>query len=279
MKNILVAVDATKLDLNTLDFACYLARLTNSKITAAFLENLVADKKPLLKNIQGKAYVEWDIDENSPEVIEKKKMIEDNILQFKEGCNKRSVSCIIHKEEGVPAAEMLEESRYADFIITDIATSFKKVAEGSPSHFVKDLLKQSECPVIIAPERFDGIDRIIFTYDGSSSAVFAMKQFTYLLAELSDKPVSIFHVDDKAELSTEEKQKLKGWLQNHYSAVGFETKAGDATYEMLAYLCLKKNVFIVMGAYGRSAVSRFFKHSRADVISKYISQPIFITHY
>ena len=57
MKNILVAVDATKLDLNTLDFACYLARLTNSKITAAFLENLVADKKPLLKNIQGKAYV------------------------------------------------------------------------------------------------------------------------------------------------------------------------------------------------------------------------------
>ena len=279
MKNILVAIDATRLDMTTIEFACYLAKLTNAKITGAFLENLIADRKPLLKNIQGKAYVEWDIDESSPKMIEKRKEIENNIRLFKEKCNNKGVTCIVHREKGIPAAEMVAESRFADIVVTDIATSFKKVFEGSPTHFVKDLLKDSECPVVIAPEHFDGIDGIVFTYDGSRSATFAIRQFTYLFPELYEKPVSVFHVNEKSELTPEQKQRIGGWLQNYYSIVGFEAKGGDATYEMLAYLCLKKNIFIVMGAYGRSAVSRFFKHSRADVIAKYISQPIFITHY
>ena len=171
MKNILLAIDATRLDLTTIEFACYLAHLTKAKVTGAFLENLVVDRKPLLKNIQGKAYVEWDIDEGSPELIEKRKQIENNIRQFKEACSRRSVNCIVYREKGIPAAEMVTESRFADIIVTDIATSFKKVFEGSPTHFVKDLLKDSECPVIIAPERFDGIDGIVFTYDGSRSAL------------------------------------------------------------------------------------------------------------
>lgn len=279
MENILLAIDATNLDMSALDFACYLGRLTHSKVTGVFLENLVDDEKPVLKTMHGSPYIDWEIDEKSPEMIEKRKKIETNIQYFKESCEKRSVNCSIHREEGVPASEMIEESRYADIIVTDAATSFKKVFEGTPTRFVKDLLKDAECPVIIAPERFDGIDQIVFAYDGSRSAAFAMKQFTYLFPELDDQKVTIFHVNDSAKWTAEEKRKLTGWLKNHYSAVSFETAGGDAGYELLAYLFRKKNVFIVMGAYGRSAFSRFFKHSRADILVKTITQPIFIAHY
>ena len=41
MEKILLAIDAHNPDKNTLEFACYLARLTKSKITGVFLENTV----------------------------------------------------------------------------------------------------------------------------------------------------------------------------------------------------------------------------------------------
>ena len=46
MQKILLAIDAVNINMPALDFACYIGRLTNSKITAVFLENLVADENP-----------------------------------------------------------------------------------------------------------------------------------------------------------------------------------------------------------------------------------------
>jgi nucleotide-binding universal stress UspA family protein len=279
MQNILIALDATDIDMQTLDFACYLGRLTRSKITGIFLENLVADNKPAFKRMHGATFVDWQVDETDPLFRQKKELIEANIALFTTACEKRGVRSSIHRNEGVPASEIIAESRFADLVVVDAATSFKKIFEGSPTHFVKDILKDAECPVIIAPESFEGIDEIVFTYDGSASSVFAMKQFTYLFTELDDKKVTVFHVNENAEWSAEEKHRLSGWLQSHYSIIGFQTAEGDASYEMLAYLLRKKNVFIVMGAYGRNAFSRYFKHSRADILVKTITQPMFIAHH
>ena len=79
MKRILLAIDATNPDKNSLDFACFLGRLTKSKVTGVFLENLIADEKPLLKGMQGSSYVDWGIDKNSNEYKAKMELIEKNI--------------------------------------------------------------------------------------------------------------------------------------------------------------------------------------------------------
>jgi nucleotide-binding universal stress UspA family protein len=279
MENILIALDATSIDMPAIDFACYLGNLTRSKVTGVFLENLVADEKPTFKRMHGVTFVDWQIDETDPSFKQKRELIENNIALFTAACEKRGVQCSIHRDEGVPASEIIAESRFADLLVVDAATSFKKVFEGSPTHFVKDILEDAECPVIVAPESFDGVDEIVFTYDGSASSVFAMKQFTYLFKELDDKKVTVFHVDENSEWDADEKRRISGWLQKHYSVIGFQTAQGDASYEMLAFLLRKKNVFIVMGAYGRSAFSRYFKHSHADILVKTITQPIFIAHH
>jgi nucleotide-binding universal stress UspA family protein len=279
MTNILLAVDATNIDISALDFACYLAKLHHSKLTAMFLENMVANEKPVIKKMHGARILEWDIDEESPEVKEKMTLIESNVKSFETACQNRGVNVSIHHADGVPADEIVAESRYADIVIVDAATSFRKKFEGTPTDFVKDVLKAAECPVIIAPETFEAIDEIIFTYDGSASSVFAMKQFTYLFPQLDDKKVTVLHVDEEEEWTEQERKHLGCWLQNHYSSIGFDTKKGDATYEMLAHLFLRRNVFIVMGAYGRNAISRYFKHSHADLLIRTITQPIFIAHH
>ena len=55
MEKILLAVDAINPDNNSLEFACYLGRLTKSKITGVFLENLPIEERPLLKKVLANA--------------------------------------------------------------------------------------------------------------------------------------------------------------------------------------------------------------------------------
>ncbi len=279
MEKILLAIDAVNLNMPALDFAGYIGRLTNSKITGVFLENLVADEKPVLKKAYGTRYVDWDIDESSPRYQDKRQLIEKNISFFKEACEKRSVKCNIHRDRGTPAHEIIAESRYADLIITDASTSFNKRYEGMPTEFVKDVLKETECPVIIAPENFDGIDEIIFAYDSSKSAAFAIKQFTYLLPEFDDRKVTVLQANKEGIWADHDKHNLREWLQNRYSVIGFEAVKGNAEDKLFDFFLKRKNAFLVMGAYGRNSVSRFFKPSHADLLIKTIAQPIFISHF
>jgi len=279
MERILLAVDATNLDMPALDFACYLGKLTHSKVTGIFFENLVPLQKLVVKSAEEGQYAEWELDENSAEYQTKKKLIEKNIALFKDACANRSVTCRVERYTGSPGGEIITESRFADLLIIDASASFNKRYEGAPTNFVKETLRNAECPVIIAPESFEGIDEIIFTYNETPQSVFAIKQFTNLLPQLKNTKVTIVQVNEEGEWRDEETGKFKEWLQDHYSSIHFEALKGDADSELLGFLLRRKNVFIVMGAYGRTSVSQFFKHSRADILIKTISQPIFISHY
>ena len=278
MEKILLAIDAINPDKNTLEFACYLGRLTKSKITGVFLENLAAEERSVLKQMQGMAYTDWEVDEKSDEHKVKIELIEKNISFFKEGCINREVSYSLHRDRGVPARELIEESRFADVLVVDAETSFNKRYEGTPTEFVRDILKKAECPVIISPERFDAIDEIIFTYNGSSSSLFAIKQFTYLFSQLHDKKVTIIQVNVAGEWQDPDKYKFKEWLKEHYTDLHFEALKGKTDTKLFDYLFKRKNMFLVMGAYGRNVLSGFFKRSHADLLIKTVTQPIFIAH-
>jgi len=278
MKRILLAIDALNPDKNSLEFACFLGRLHKSKVTGVFLENLIADKKPQLKVMQGYPYLDWAIDEDSDEYKAKMELIKKNIALFGEGCISREVGykSITAGEE--PAAELIEASRFADLLVVDAETSFSKRFEGPPTEFVKDVLKKAECPVIIAPEKFEAIDEIAFAYTNSASSVFAIKQFTYLFPELKDKRVRIIHVNKEGKWLTEEKNKLMEWLQNYYIDIHFEAMEGEPESSLFGTFLNSRNTFIVMGAYGRNSLSQFLKRSRADLLMNAITQPIFIAH-
>lgn len=279
MEKILLAIDAINPDKYALEFACYLGRLTKSKIIGVFLENLVAEERPVLNKMHGMPSVDWKLDERSDEHKAKVEEVERNISFFKEGCITGEVSYRVHRDRGVPVRELIGESRFADVLVVDAHTSFNKQYEGNPTEFVKDVLKKAECPVIIAPESFEGVDEIIFAYNGSASSVFAIKQFTYLFPQLHNKKVSIIQVNESGEWHGPDKYKFKEWLKEHYTDLHIEALKGETDVTLLTHLLTRKNVFLVMGAYGRNPLSQFFKHSPADLLIKTVSHPIFIAHF
>src|ERR1700737_3353494 len=151
MEKILLAIDAQQMNMNAVDFACYLARLTHSGLTGIFLENLSYDERPVLQSVEGLPFMECGRNNNLQRDQVKEIRTEENIRLFKESCGNRGVLPKIHRDRGVPVAEIVAESRFADIIVADAETSFTKSYEASPARFVKDILMEAECPVIIAP--------------------------------------------------------------------------------------------------------------------------------
>ena len=274
MEKILFISNGLELNTEALDFTCYLGRLTRSRITGVFLENLLEDAKPVLEKISGHSLSESE----NKAYEEKKQMIASNIKRFEEACARRSVRSMVREDFGIPPSEVLLESRYADLAVISPDTSFNSEIESLPSNFVKRFIEKSECPVVIAPQTFREINEIVFTYNGSASSVYAIKQFTYLFPALDDTRVTILGVNGK-DLSEKEKNQFRGWLQNHYNAIGFEILQGNPETELFKWLQTRKNAFITMGAYGRSMVSQFFRRSTAELLIKTLPQPIFITHF
>ncbi|MBS1603332.1 MAG: universal stress protein, partial [Bacteroidetes bacterium] len=234
MEKIMLALDAHQLNISTVDFACYIARLTRSKLTGVFLEGVNPEDYGYIPGSGDASYEDGGKDLTEQQVTK-------TIEQFRESCICRETSNLVHRDRGMPLSEVLEESRFADLIIVDPSTSFSRSDRGIPSGFVKDVLEGSECPVLVAPYSFSAIEEIILTYDGSESSVFAIKQFAHLFPGLTDKKVVVVSVRDLEGGSLEQQYKIKEWLKAHYPQAEFVVLNGNASDELFGYLIEKKN--------------------------------------
>jgi nucleotide-binding universal stress UspA family protein len=274
MEKILLAINPSQISMNAIDFACYIANLTRSRLTGIFLQQDTAVKQ--------RSEIGVVSDENAQVHTSRKAdtpSIDESIDIFREACQNRGVNCYVHFDSGSPIEELINETRFADILIAGPELSFLDKREGAPTAFVKELLSQSECPVIIAPYDFDSVEEVLFCYDGSASSVFAIRQFTYLFPEFSEKKAVVLQIVDDGKIMVTEKDKIRELLQMHYSSIGFHVLKGIPGEELFNHLVSKKNMFVVMGAFGRKMLSGFWKKSTANRLMQVVDLPIFVAHH
>jgi hypothetical protein len=199
---------------------------------------------------------------------------------FVKGCASHNVKPAVLVNKGEPIQEVLRESRYADLLILDPGTNFYGDEEQMPSHFTREILANSECPVLLAPEKATDVEEVVLCYDRSASSVYALKQFTYLLSEYKSKRVLLLEVKPfGTDDSDSDHQRILEWLWGHYENVAYKTLSGDGRDELFTYFFMKERKLVVMGSYGRSALSKLFRRSAADSLIRAVDLPIFITHF
>jgi nucleotide-binding universal stress UspA family protein len=279
MEKIVLVLDGSRLDMVTVDFACYIARLTHSRLTALFIENIKGEARPALKQLYSLPYVETITAGDLPENEERLSCCEKSEKSFCDACINRGVNFNVHRNQKASVKDIVTESRFADLIIVNPATSFEDQNEGAPSHFVKEILADAECPVIIAPYSFNGLGEILFTYDGSRSSVFAIKQFIHFFSGLCDKKATVLQIDRNKSAPFKENERIAELLQSHCSQISFQHLRGNPEDELFDYLLPKKNTLVVMGSFGRGLLSTLFSPSTSDLVVKNINLPIFIAHY
>jgi len=276
MKNILLIINPENLVESDIEFGCYLAKLSQSRLTGVFLENLPLVQIPTRKTVLGMPYVETMVATDLPDYEKKRIQIEDSISIFRNICSNKKVDSYIHVDKAMAVKEIINDSRFADFMIVNANTSFDGKSENVPTSFVVEVLSKSECPVVIAPDNFSEIDQILFTYDDNASSVSAIKKFTYLFPELEDKKIIIVHVGEKPVES--QKQKLLQFVRMHYSNMDFQVLEGKPGEELFKFITVQTKTIVIMGSYGRNKISSFLFPSTAQSLIKNLGLPFFITH-
>jgi nucleotide-binding universal stress UspA family protein len=276
MKKILAAFDGTRYSEAASKYALEIAKATNSMLVGVFIQDM--------RYLNFTYAYAWDqpfVDFTSIETSQKEEheKIDLNIKLFHRACDEKGIHHKVHLDKGVPLQELLSEGVFADLIIIDSQTSFFTLGNKTPSPFLQDFLSDSSCPVLIVPHNYTIFDKAVLCYDASPSSVYAIKMYSYLFPEFSDLPTTVVTVNEASSTHVKEGFNFKDLVRVHFQNSDYEVLKGHAEQELIDYLKRAgENAIVVMGAYGRNAISRLFHQSLANRVIQEINVPVFITH-
>lgn len=201
-----------------------------------------------------------------------------NIKTFEKRCEHAGLQYRTHRDTDLFALqELLTETRFADLLILSGELFYENLGKDQPNDYLKKVLRQAECPVIVVPEKFEQPKKIMLAYDGKPDSVFAIRQFTYLFPKWFDIETKLITVQEDNE-SLPHQELIEELAVKHFSTLTIETINAETEKSFAKWITHEKDYFLVAGAYGRSELSHLFKKSfLAELIQEH-NIPVFIAH-
>lgn len=278
MKKFLAVFDGYKMSESTMDYAIWLTKSSNAHLVGVFLDEFIYHNYSVYKVLT----TAENPDEAIKELDAKDQAKRDESAQrFKNACRNAGIDFLVHRDRSIAIQELKHESMFADLVIINGCETFTKHEEEAPTDFVKDLLGDVQCPVVVVPPNFKQIDKIVLLYDGRPSALYAIKMFSYLFGQLRDLPVEVYTVKDHYMGSPRvpDNRLMKEFIGRHFPTASYTVTKGNPEEQIVSHLDnYKENQLVVLGAYLRSEMSRLFKTSMADILMKELDTPLFIAH-
>lgn len=278
MKKYLAVFDGYKISKSTLAYAQEVAYTANAHLVGVFLDEFFYRTYNIAKILK----TTDKPDEIIKQLDEKDKRKRDEAVRiFEQSCGKAKISFSVHRDKNVAIQELKHESMFADLIIISEHETFTRYKQKPPTRFMKDLLADVQCPVLVLPGNYKPIDKITLLYDGGPSSLYAVKMFSYLLGNYNDVPVEVFTVKKESEgsLRLPDNKLMREFIKRHFPKAEYKIAKGDAEEQVLGYLeNHEENELVVLGAYRRSEISRWFKTSMADILMSELDIPLFIAH-
>ena len=104
-----------------------------------------------------------------------------SVQVFEQVCRQAGLQYTVHRDRNVALQELLHESIYADLLVIDSKETFTRFGQEPPTDFLRDLLTDVQCPVLVVPKTHRPPEKLVLLYDGAPSSVHAVKMFSYLL--------------------------------------------------------------------------------------------------
>lgn len=278
MKKFLAVFDGYKMSASTIGYAIQMAKLSEAHLVGVFLDEFIYHSYNVVKVLKSADKAGMALKELDAKDQEKR---DKAVLQFQKACGIAGIAYSIHRNKSIALQELKHESMFADMIIINEYETFSKYKQEPPTRFIKDLLGDVQCPVLLVPQLFKPVDKIVLLYDGRPSSLFAIKMFSYQLGNLKHLPVEVLTVKDGFMPGSHipDNKLMREFIKRHYPKATFTVLKGTPEEQITGYLRNhKENELVVLGAYRRSEVSRWFKTSMADVLMKELDTALFIAH-
>jgi len=278
MKKISAAFDGLKFSESTMKYAIRLAADNNALLTGVFLESFLYHSFHLFDMVGSQGVSDVKL----RHLLDKDKQTRLNAANvFANQCKKMEVDFAVHHDKIFALDDLIKESIYSDLLLISASETISNISEEPPAKFVCDVLAETQCPVMVVPDSYADIQKVILLYDGSPSSVFAVKMFNYLLPLLRNLETEVLYVaDESGKHAMPEDKLIKEFIRCHYPKAQYVILEGEPEGQIITYLKKQElDTLVVMGAYQRGVVSRWFKNSMADKLIEELQIPLFITHY
>lgn len=276
MKKIIAAFDGLNYSKSTEMYAIQMARIAGAHLVGIFLDDFTYHSYTL-KEANYREMLQRKLEGDEKDRLARSVCAK----RFEMACQEAKLTYAVHHDNSLAVQELLHESIYADLIVIDKKESFNKEHDDAPAGFIRFLLANSECPVLVVPSAYKVIEKISLLYDGSPSSVYAIKMFSYLAPDMKTLPAEIITVkEEELDRHLPDHDLMKEFMKRHFPRAVYKILQGDPEDEIIRYLKNRKqNELLVLGAYHRNMVSRWFKTSMADKLMRRLKTPLFIAHH
>lgn len=277
MKKFIAAIDGLRFSESNVLYATRMASQSHAHLTGIFLDDFSHHSYKIYEMVSDTATVE----EKRIALEEQDlKTRQNSVSRFQEYCNEAAIDFNLHSDRNFAIEEILHESIYADILFVNARETFMAYLENPPTKFMRTLLSHSECPVFITPYIYEPVRKVVFLYDGGPSSVHAIRMFSYLLPSLRSLDMEVISVKpDSDGLVIPDKRLMTEFMERHFPAASYTILKGIPESAIFDKLKLEKpGTLVVLGAYKRSMVSRWFRPSMADLLMEKLNLPLFIAH-
>lgn len=274
MKKILIAFDGNHFSEGAFDFARRLNKHSSILLTGLFLPQIeFADYWNYASgDISGMAFMPTLREVNT-------EVTKENVDRFAALCERYNINYRTHLEsEGFTLEQLKQESVFADLLILGSERFYENMGVEKINDFLKDTLHLVQCPVLIVPEKYAFPDTNILAYDGSATAVYAIKQFAYVLPEIGQNNTLLVHVSPEKGVGIPEHDRMEELADCHFPELTIQQLNMSHPKYFNAWLQERQNAIIVSGSFGRSELSSWFHKSFITEVVKDHRLPIFIAH-
>ena len=278
MTKFIAAFDGLDFSHSTMSYSIFLAKRSDAHLIGVFLDDFMRRSYGVTDIAH---YETSDVDRQIHRLDEKDKEERDeNVKLFEKACQATGINYSIHRDKNVAIQELLHESIYADLLIISENETVTRYEEPVPTRFIRNLLNDVQCPVVVAPSKYQPVSKLILLYDGAPSSVHAVRTFSYLFEPLKNYETEIITVKSMDEsLHLPDGKLIKEFIKRHFPKAEYIVLKGQAEDVIIKYLQReKKHSLVVLGAYRRTSFSRMFRASMADYLLQYLELPLFIAH-
>ena len=263
MKKIIVAFTLLDTPWSVLAFATKFAMEHSTLIHAIFLRSSKEETNSQYPFPNDLSITEEYSGENIS--ISDNEIIDNNIKILKDECNATGI--LFTADKDVPISQLIENTWEADLLIAD-----------SKFGLLENVLPHIHCPAFLV-SRNEMPQAVVLMYNDSASSQFAIEKYILLLPEFKTLITYMLSVNSETPGNTANEKYLEEKLQTHFKNPVLKMLHGNVANEMKNFIDgLPGHIIVVMGAFGRSAVSMFFHQSLANSFLDKNKVSLFIAH-
>ena len=249
MNKIIVALDSLRPSKSAVSYAIELSKSTDSHLVAVFLDDFSNTSYKSHEMLRKQFTVSQETYDTC--IQEDNETRKEAVSHFEEMSGKENLKYTIHHDRNISLNELIAESNYADLLIIEKKETMTFYAENPPTHFIKNLLQEIHCPVLVVPGEYKKIDKVLFLYDGEPYSATAIKMFSYLFRVYSESRIEVLTVkSNKREQPVLNNHLLKEYMKSHFPNTIYTVLSGLPDIEIINHLkCTYQNELIVLGSY------------------------------